>query len=166
MRDTGQVRPLRPRCSFDTRDIAMVNILVLNGPNLNLLGTRQPEVYGSTTLADIEDMCRAHASDAQLTFLQSNHEGALVDALHAARNTQDGVVLNAGAFTHTSIALRDAISSVQLPVVEVHLSNIHAREPFRHVSHIAPVALGQIAGFGAQSYLLALDALRQHIGPG
>ena len=141
----------------------MANILILNGPNLNLLGTRQPEVYGHTTLADIQQMCLAHAPDVALSFVQSNIEGALVDALHGARGTQDGIILNAGAYTHTSIALRDAISSVELPCIEVHLSNIHARESFRHTSHIAPVALGQIAGFGAQSYLLALDAMRAHL---
>jgi len=110
-----------------------------------------------------QQMCLAHAPDVALSFVQSNIEGALVDALHGARGTQDGIILNAGAYTHTSIALRDAISSVELPCIEVHLSNIHARESFRHTSHIAPVALGQIAGFGAQSYLLALDAMRAHL---
>ena len=142
----------------------MKSILVLNGPNLNLLGTRQPEVYGSTTLAMVEESCAAHAARAGLsvTCLQSNHEGALIDAIHAARGTHDGIILNAGAFTHTSVALMDAIASVELPVVEVHLSNIHAREPFRHKSYIAPVALGQICGFGAQGYLLAIDALCAH----
>ncbi len=144
----------------------MTAILVLNGPNLNLLGTRQPEIYGTTTLADIRAMVEAHGARLGFTieFEQSNHEGVMVDLLHAARGRVAGVVLNAGAYTHTSVALRDAISSTELPVVEVHLSNIHAREAFRHVSHIAPVALGQIAGFGPTSYALALDALAAHLG--
>ncbi|MFT4960735.1 MAG: 3-dehydroquinate dehydratase-2 [Paracoccaceae bacterium] len=143
----------------------MTNILVLNGPNLNLLGTRQPEVYGSTTLAMVEAACVKHGQtlDMEIRCFQSNHEGALIDAIHAAKGTQDGLVLNAGAYTHTSIALMDAIASVELPLVEVHLSNIHAREEFRHKSYIAPVALGQICGFGSQGYLLALDALALHL---
>lgn len=141
----------------------MTAILILNGPNLNLLGTRQPEVYGRTTLADVESLCRDHAPDVELSFMQSNHEGALIDALHAARGVQDGVILNAGAYTHTSVALMDAISSTELPCVEVHLSNIHARESFRHQSYIAKAALGQIAGFGATSYTLAIDALLAHL---
>ena len=140
-----------------------MRVLIVNGPNLNLLGTRQPDVYGSETLADVEDLCRAHAPNATLTFVQSNHEGAMIDAIHLARSTQDGIIINAGAYTHTSIALRDAISSVELPCVEVHLSNIHARETFRHHSYLAPVSLGQIAGFGTQSYTLALDALQAHL---
>jgi len=142
-----------------------VTILLLNGPNLNLLGTRQKEVYGSTTLAEIEEMSRMHAESKgfELSALQSNHEGVLLDAIHEAKKTTRGIILNAGAFTHTSVALMDAISSVELPVVEVHLSNIHAREPFRHKSYIAPVALGQIAGFGPQGYILAIDALVQHL---
>ncbi|GFE64322.1 type II 3-dehydroquinate dehydratase [Litoreibacter roseus] len=144
----------------------MPSLLILNGPNLNLLGLRQPEVYGSVTLSDIEEVCQARASALgfDMTFFQSNHEGLLVDAIHDARGTHDGIALNAGAFTHTSIALMDAITSVELPCVEVHLSNIHAREEFRHRSYIAPVALGQICGFGAQSYLLAIDALASHLG--
>lgn len=144
----------------------MSSVLILNGPNLNLLGTRQPEVYGSATLADVEDICVAHGDTLGLdvTCMQSNHEGAMIDAIHAARDTHSGIVLNAGAYTHTSVALCDAIASVALPVVEVHLSNIHAREAFRHVSYIAPVALGQIAGFGTKGYVLALDALAAHLG--
>ena len=146
----------------------MTSVLVLNGPNLNLLGTRQPEVYGSVTLADVENLCERHGKSLNLKVrcLQSNHEGALIDAIHAAKGTHRGIVLNAGAFTHTSVALMDAIASVELPVVEVHVSNIHAREEFRHKSYIAPVALGQIAGFGANGYVLALDALATHLGTG
>ena len=140
-------------------------ILILNGPNLNLLGTRQPEVYGRTTLADVEDMCRKRAEERGITlgFMQDNHEGGLVDAIHAAKGTYDGIVLNAGAYTHTSIALMDAISSTMMPVVELHLSNIHAREAFRHKSYIAAVAVGQICGFGAAGYPLAIDALLGHL---
>ncbi|SFS54981.1 3-dehydroquinate dehydratase [Sulfitobacter marinus] len=143
----------------------MTSILILNGPNLNLLGTRQPEVYGATTLADVDALCRAHADTLGLTigFEQSNHEGAMIDHIHAAKGNHAGIILNAGAYTHTSIALMDAISSVELPVVEVHLSNIHAREAYRHKSYIAPVAVGQICGFGAQGYVLALDALKAHL---
>ncbi|WP_424833672.1 type II 3-dehydroquinate dehydratase [Ruegeria sp.] len=146
----------------------MQRILVANGPNLNLLGTRQTEVYGHTTLQTIEDLCRTHGETLgqTVTHMQSNHEGALIDAIHAARGTQDGIVLNAGAFTHTSVALMDAISSAEVPVVEVHLSNIHAREAFRHKSYIARVAIGQICGFGAQSYVLALEALAAHLAEG
>lgn len=142
-----------------------MTILLLNGPNLNLLGTRQKEVYGSTTLAEIEEMSRKHAESKgfELSALQSNHEGVLLDAIHDAKKSARGIILNAGAFTHTSVALMDAISSVELPVVEVHLSNIHAREAFRHKSYIAPVALGQIAGFGPQGYILAIDALVQYL---
>ena len=143
----------------------MTSILILNGPNLNLLGTRQPEVYGKTTLADVEALCREKVKTLgfDVAFEQSNHEGALIDLIHAAKGKHAGIVLNAGAYTHTSIALMDAIASVEPPVVEVHLSNIHAREAFRHRSYIAPVALGQICGFGAQGYLMALDALKAHL---
>jgi 3-dehydroquinate dehydratase-2 len=140
-------------------------ILVLNGPNLNLLGTRQPQVYGTDTLADtLHDLHeQALARGAELRDSQSNHEGALIDALHEAQHWADGVVLNAGAFTHYSIALRDAISSVDLPVVETHLSNTHARETFRHTSVIAAACLGVVAGFGRDSYAVALDALVRHL---
>lgn len=146
----------------------MTAILILNGPNLNLLGTRQPEVYGHTTLADIEAMCRNKAKtlDVELGFFQSNHEGALVDEIHAARGRFDGIILNAGAYTHTSVALRDAISSVELPMIELHLSNVHAREEFRHKSYIAGVALGVICGFGAKGYSLALEAMLGHLEGG
>lgn len=139
----------------------MRRLLLLNGPNLNLLGTRQPEVYGAVTLKDIETQVRAHAETKgiKVDCLQSNHEGALIDAIHAARDVQDGIIINAGAFTHSSIAIMDALSSVALPVVEVHLSNIHAREAFRHRSYISAVAKGLICGFGAQGYIFAVDAL-------
>lgn len=145
----------------------MTSILILNGPNLNLLGTRQPEVYGHTTLADIEALCRdkAKALGIVIAFEQSNNEGTLVDHIHGARGTHDGIILNAGAYTHTSIAIMDAISSVELPVVELHLSNIHAREEFRHRSYIARVALGVICGFGAGGYPLAMEALAGHLRP-
>ena len=143
----------------------MTSILVLNGPNLNLLGMRQPEIYGSTTLADIEAMCHATAKTLGLsvTFEQNNVEGAMVDIIHAARGSQDGIILNAGAYTHTSVALMDAVSSVEIPTIELHLSNIHAREEFRHTSYIAKVALGVICGFGAHGYVLALEAMAQHL---
>ncbi|WP_370401398.1 type II 3-dehydroquinate dehydratase [Sulfitobacter sp. JB4-11] len=143
----------------------MPSVLILNGPNLNLLGTRQPEVYGATTLADIEALCTDAAQRLGLSvaFAQSNHEGVLVDHIHAAKGTHDAIILNAGAYTHTSIALMDAVTSVDLPMVEVHLSNIHAREGFRHTSHIARVAIGQICGFGPKGYLMALDALAERL---
>ncbi|MFK7835748.1 MAG: type II 3-dehydroquinate dehydratase [Sulfitobacter sp.] len=143
----------------------MPSVLILNGPNLNLLGTRQPEVYGTTTLADVEQICADAGQRLGLgiTCVQSNHEGMLIDQIHAAKGSCDGIVLNAGAYTHTSIALMDAIASVELPLVEVHLSNIHAREAFRHKSYIAPVAIGQICGFGAKGYVLALEALAERL---
>lgn len=139
----------------------MWNVLLLNGPNLNLLGEREPNIYGSETLEIIVQRACEYAQSLgiELRHVQSNHEGALIDALHEAREWADGVIVNAGAYTHTSIALRDAISAVQLPVIEVHLSNIYAREPFRHISLIAPVCIGSISGFGVESYLLAIHAM-------
>jgi 3-dehydroquinate dehydratase II len=140
-------------------------ILVLNGPNLNLLGTREPDVYGVATLDDILTDLRLVAADrgVEIRDVQSNSEGALVDALHEATNWADGVVFNPGAYTHTSVALRDAISSIGLPVVETHLSNVHAREAFRHTSMISAVCLGVVGGFGRDSYALALDGVIRHL---
>jgi 3-dehydroquinate dehydratase II len=137
-------------------------ILVLHGPNLNLLGTREPEVYGSHTLADIDAALVALGRElgAEVLTFQSNHEGALIDRIHQARvEDVSGFLINPGGYTHTSVALRDALAGVNLPTVEVHLSNIHSREPFRHHSFIAPVALAQIGGFGIDSYLLALRGI-------
>ena len=141
----------------------MANIVyVLNGPNLNLLGTREPETYGRATLEDVEKLCREAARRHQLEveFRQSNHEGAIVDSIHeAGAKNAAGIVINAGAYTHTSVALLDALNAAELPVVEVHLSNIYKRESFRHHSYISPAAVGVIAGLGSHGYLLALQAL-------
>jgi len=144
----------------------MATILILNGPNLNLLGTREPAVYGSSSLADVEALCRAAAepSGHTIDFRQSNHEGALIDSIHeAGRGFKAGhvigVVLNAGAYTHTSVALHDAIKGVDVPVIELHISNVHARESFRHHSWLSAVAAGIVIGFGVDGYRLAIDGL-------
>ncbi|MEE1657812.1 type II 3-dehydroquinate dehydratase [Microvirga sp. CF3062] len=141
----------------------MTTVFVLNGPNLNLLGRREPQIYGSTTLADVEKLVRekAEALGTAVTFRQSNHEGHLVDWIQEAGAQGAGIVINAGAYTHTSIALRDAISGSGAPTVEIHLSNVHAREGFRHRSLIAPVSVGVICGFGPMSYLLGLEAVHR-----
>lgn len=138
-----------------------LSILVLHGPNLNLLGLREPGIYGHVTLDKINQLLVELGQKLQVdvSALQSNHEGVLVDAIHAARGCHQGILINAGAYTHTSVAIRDAIAAVAIPTVEVHLSNIYRREEFRHHSYIAPVAIGQISGFGAESYRLGLQAL-------
>jgi len=138
-----------------------MKILVINGPNLNLLGTREPDVYGSDTLADIIGRVEGHASGRGITLehFQSNDEGALVTRVGQTRGEMDGIILNPAAYTHTSVALRDAIEACEVPCVEVHISNVHRREEFRHRSLTAPACVGQIVGFGARGYILALDAL-------
>jgi 3-dehydroquinate dehydratase-2 len=138
-----------------------LSILVLHGPNLNLLGLREPGIYGSATLEDVNGLLEAEArkKQVQIACFQSNHEGHLVDAIHQSFGRHHGILINAGALTHTSVAIRDALSGVDLPTVEVHLSNIYRREAFRHHSYIAAIAIGQISGFGADSYLLGLEAL-------
>ena len=140
-------------------------VFVLNGPNLNMLGLREPALYGSATLGDVEARCRAAAESLglEIEFRQSNHEGDLVDWIQEARAAAGGIVLNAGALTHTSIAIRDAILAAELPVMEVHVSNVFAREDFRHVSHVSPVAAGVIVGLGVDGYELALQALARRV---
>ncbi|MGF2040288.1 MAG: type II 3-dehydroquinate dehydratase [Nostoc sp. CmiVER01] len=142
-----------------------LSILALHGPNLNLLGQREPGIYGALTLAEINRLLEEEGFkiQAKVFSVQSNHEGILVDTIHAALGQHHGILINAGAYTHTSVALRDAIAAVNLPTVEVHLSNIYRREDFRHHSYIAPVAIGQISGFGGQSYLLGLQALVNYL---
>jgi len=145
-----------------------MRVLLLNGPNLNLLGLREPGLYGAQTLEAIETALQAQARSlgVELDCFQSNHEGALIDRIHAARGQVDGILINAGAYTHTSIGLRDALLAVAIPFVELHLSNVHAREPFRHHSHLADKAVGVLCGFGAASYGLALQGLVGHLGAG
>jgi 3-dehydroquinate dehydratase-2 len=142
-----------------------LSIIVVNGPNLNLLGTREPQIYGSLSLASIDQLLLEDAErlGIRVTSFQSNHEGALLDAIHGAIAYHHGIIINAGAYTHTSIALRDALAAVNLPTVEVHLSNIYQRESFRHHSYIAPIAIGQISGFGIESYRLGLQALVRYL---
>lgn len=142
-----------------------LSILVLHGPNLNLLGQREPGIYGSLNLDNIDSLLEEEGQEleAVVSTLQSNHEGVLVDAIHDASGRHHGILINAGAYTHTSVALRDAIAAVNLPAVEVHLSNIYRREAFRHHSYIASVVIGQISGFGAESYRLGLQALVNHL---
>lgn len=138
-----------------------LRVLVLHGPNLNLLGTREPELYGTTTLAQIDRLLSDEGKrrNVRVTTFQSNHEGDLVDRIQQARGAQDGILVNAAAYTHTSVAIRDALSAVALPAVEVHLTNLHRREEFRHHSHLAGVVLGRVEGFGSESYLLGFQGL-------
>ncbi len=149
----------------DHNSANQLSVLILHGPNLNLLGLREPGIYGASTLAQIDSQLIEVASclNVRVKSLQSNHEGVLVDAIHAARDQHQGIMINAGAYTHTSIAIRDAITAVQIPTVEVHLSNIYKREEFRHHSYLASIVVGQISGFGANSYYLGLRALVAHI---
>lgn len=143
----------------------MTSLLILNGPNLNLLGQRQPEIYGHMTLADVHELCdnKAKILGIDIEFEQTNHEGRMVDLIQVAKTTHDGIILNAGAYTHTSIALFDALTAVEIPAIELHLSNVFSREAFRHHSYISNVAIGVICGFGAHGYLLAIDAMLAHL---
>jgi 3-dehydroquinate dehydratase II len=142
-----------------------VRVLVLHGPNLNLLGQREPDIYGVVTLENVNDLLKEEGKKRQVevSCFQSNHEGAIVDAIHGAVEEYQGIIINAGAYTHTSVAIRDALAGVKIPTVEVHLSNIYRREDFRHHSYIAPIAVGQISGFGAHSYVLGLWALLNYL---
>lgn len=142
-------------------------IFVLNGPNLNLLGTREPEIYGRTTLADVESMCVAHAEKHGLvvSFRQSNYEGQIVEWIHEAIDAASGIIINPAALTHTSVAILDALKNVKGPVIEIHISNPHQREPFRHVSYVTPAATGSICGFGVFGYALAIDAMANLLMP-
>ena len=142
----------------------MARIAVIHGPNLDLLGTREPSLYGTTTLEQIDERIRTEASPHEVKTFQSNAEGAIIDFLREVSGWADGVIINAGAYTHTSYAIRDALSAAAIPAVEVHLTNVHAREEFRRLSVIAPACLGQIAGFGWRSYVLGLEALLEHLG--
>ncbi len=141
------------------------SILVINGPNLNMLGRREPQIYGKETLGHIQALCEQEASrlSLKIEWMQSNHEGALIEAIHAAMESYVGVIINAGAYTHTSIAIADALSMLKCPIIEVHLSNVFAREAFRHHSYISPLAKGVICGFGAQSYTLAIKAMHAQL---
>jgi len=150
---------------LSTQKLPQLSILVLHGPNLNLLGYREPGVYGSLTLSQINFLLEEEAKKLQVDLfcLQSNHEGELIDAIQQTINKHQGLVINPGAYTHTSVAIRDAIAGVKIPTVEVHISNIHQRESFRHHSYIAPVAIGQSSGFGANSYILGLNAIVEYL---
>lgn len=147
------------------QDSQLIHILVIHGPNLNLLGLREPSIYGDQTLQDIDASLQAESKilGVSVSSIQSNHEGVLVDCIQQAIGVYQGIVINAGAYTHTSVAIRDAIAATNLPTVEVHLSNIYRREGFRHQSYIAPVAIGQISGFGADSYRLGLHAIVRYL---
>ncbi|MDJ0659931.1 MAG: type II 3-dehydroquinate dehydratase [Crocosphaera sp.] len=148
-----------------TKSSETLSILIIHGPNLNMLGTREPGIYGSVTLEAINRLLseKAESLGVTLCVTQSNHEGVIIDAIQSALGKHQGILINAGAYTHTSVAIRDALSAVKIPTVEVHLSNIYQREPFRHHSYIAPIAVGQISGFGANSYLLGLEALHHYL---